>query len=225
MITLVTEEYRGTRKMSQIHNSLEYYQSSQGLLRMLNKDKGGNALINQLVSNNDLKYQQKMEAMGISKKTSNTKYKNVDKSATNLLDALENLSDEKLYVAESGKEYDKSTLLKGVSNFVTAYNSTITELAKCGGSLNETFYKELSAAYQEKRADLEKIGISLVDGKLTIDQDKLNAAQPEDIKAILGKNTDYVNTVRGSLESIDTIVNKALAMSSSTYNPQGMLNL
>jgi hypothetical protein len=52
--------------MSTINNSYEYYQSRQGLLSMLNSKKSGNALIDQIISNNDLKYQQKMESMGLS---------------------------------------------------------------------------------------------------------------------------------------------------------------
>ena len=34
--------------MSTIHNSMEYYQSNQGLLSMLNSKKSGNALIDRL---------------------------------------------------------------------------------------------------------------------------------------------------------------------------------
>ena len=64
--------------MSQISNSYEYYQSSQGLLRMLNNKKGGNALINQLVADNDLKYQNRMEELGFKEGKGNDKYKNVD---------------------------------------------------------------------------------------------------------------------------------------------------
>ena len=77
--------------MSTIHNSMEYYQSNQGLLSMLNSKKSGNALIDQIISSNDLKFQRKMESMGLSSKGSNSKYKTVDKSATNLLDALPNV--------------------------------------------------------------------------------------------------------------------------------------
>ena len=116
--------------MSTINNSMEYYQSNQGLLSMLNTKKSGNALIDQIVSNNDLIFQRKMESMGISTNGSDSKYKNVDKAATNLLDALSKLDYDSLYNAESGKEYDNAELIKGVTNFVTAYNSTITNIIK-----------------------------------------------------------------------------------------------
>ena len=143
--------------MSTIHNSMEYYQSNQGLLSMLNSKKSGNALIDQIISNNDLKFQRKMESMGLSADGSNSKYKNVDKAANNLLDALEKLDDKSLYEAEAGKEYDNAGLLKGVSNFVTAYNSAITNLTKCGGALNNSFQTEFVEAFKAKTDESENI--------------------------------------------------------------------
>lgn len=210
--------------MSTINNSYEYYQSSQGLLSMLNSKKSGNALIDQIISNNDLKYQQKMESMGLSSSSSNSKYKNVDKAATNLLDALSKLDDKSLYAAESGKEYDNAELLKGVTNFVTAYNSTITNLSSCGGTLNNTFQSEFLEAYKAKAEDFAKIGITMgSDNKLVIDQEKLAAANPEDIKALLGSTSSYYKNIASTVDSIDTIVNKAMALSSGTYSSSGLM--
>lgn len=207
--------------MSTINNSYEYYQSSQGLLSMLNSKKSGNALIDQIISNNDLKYQQNM---GLSSSSSNSKYKNVDKAATNLLDALSKLDDKSLYEAESGKEYDNAELLKGVTNFVTAYNSTITNLTSCGGTLYNTFQSEFLEAYKAKAEDFANIGITMSsDNKLVIDQEKLAAANPEDIKALLGSTSSYYKNIASTVDSIDTIVNKAMALSSGTYSSSGLM--
>lgn len=210
--------------MSTIHNSMEYYQSNQGLLSMLNSKKSGNALIDQIISNNDLKFQRKMESMGLSADGSNSKYKNVDKAANNLLDALEKLDDKSLYEAEVGKEYDNAGLLKGVSNFVTAYNSAITNLTKCGGALNNSFKTEFEEAFKAKKDEFANIGITMSsDNKLAIDQDKLSATKPEDIKALLGSTSSYYKNIASAVSSIDTIINKALAMSSSNYNAKGLM--
>ena len=210
--------------MSTINNSMEYYQSNQGLLSMLNSKKSGNALIDQIVSNNDLIFQRKMESMGLSTNGSDSKFKNVDTAATNLLDALSKLDDDSLYNAETGKEYDNAELIKGVTNFVTAYNSTITNMTNCGGSLNNTFSTEFVEAFKAKKDEFENIGISLgSDNKLVIDQEKLKAANHEDIKALLGSSSSYYNNIASAVNSIDTIVNKALAMGSSNYNAKGLL--
>lgn len=210
--------------MSTIHNSMEYYQSNQGLLAMLNSKKSGNALIDQIISSNDLKFQRKMESMGLSSKGSNSKYKTVDKSATNLLDALSKMDDKSLYEAENGKEYDNAGLLKGVSNFVTAYNSAITNLTKCGGALNKSFQTEFVEAFKAKKADFENIGITMgSDNKLIVDQEKLSAAKPEDVKALLGSTSSYYKNIASAVDSIDTIINKALAMGSGNYNAKGVM--
>lgn len=210
--------------MSSINNSYEYYQSNQGLLSMLNKSKSGNPLINQLISNNEMKYQQKMESLGIGTKTGNDKFKKVDQSANSLLDALNSLSKEDLYKAEEGKAYDNSNLLKSVSNFVTAYNNTISNLASCGGSLNNSFKTEFLEAFKENTEAFNNIGITMsIDGKLTINQDKLKTAKAEDIQKLFGSSSGYVKNISSSASSIDTIINKALAMRSTNYNSSGLM--
>lgn len=210
--------------MSSINNSYEYYQCNQSLLSMLNKSKSGNPLINQLISNNEIKYQQKMESLGIGTTKNNTKYKNVDNATNNLLDALEKLDDKDLYTAESGKEYDKSKLIKGVTNFVAAYNSTISNLDSCGGALNKNFKTEFTDTFKENAASFEKIGITInTDKKLSVDQEKLNAANQEDIKALLGNGSSYRRELISSANSMDSIINKALSMRSGTYNANGFM--
>lgn len=210
--------------MSSINNSYEYYQSNQGLLSMLNKSKSGNPLINQLISNNEQKYQQKMESLGIGTKSGNDKYKKVDQAANSLLDALNSLSKEDLYKAEEGKEYDNSNLIKSVSNYVTAYNNTISNLTSCGGSLNNSFKTEFLEAFKENSEAFANIGITMsTDGKLSIDQDKLKAAKAEDIQKLLGASSKYVKNISSSANSIDTIINKALAMRSTNYNANGLM--
>lgn len=210
--------------MSSINNSYEYYQSNQGLLSMLNKSKSGNPLINQLISNNEMKYQQKMESLGIGTKSGNDKYKKVDQAANSLLDALNSLGKEDLYKAEEGKEYDNSNLLKSVSNYVTAYNNTISNLTSCGGSLNNSFKTEFLEAFKENSEAFANIGITMsTDGKLSIDQDKLKAAKAEDIQKLFGASSKYVKNISSSVNSIDTIINKALAMRSTNYNANGLM--
>ena len=134
------------------------------------------------------------------------------------------MDDKSLYEAESGKEYDNAELLKGVTNFVTAYNSTITNLTSCGGTLNNTFQSEFLEACKAKAEDFANIGITMgSDNKLVIDQEKLAAANPEDIKALLGSTSSYYKNIASTVDSIDTIVNKAMALSLGTYSSSGLM--
>ncbi len=211
--------------MSSINNSYEYYQSNQGLLSMLNKSKSGNPLINQLIANNEMEYQQKMEKYGLGTGNTNNKYKNVETSANNLEDALVNLGKDELYTSESGKEYDNTQLIKTINNYVTAYNSTITSLVNCGGSLKNIFSTELNEAFKNKTEAFSNIGITMSkDGKLSVDQEKLKAANPSDVKSIFNTESDYYKSIMSSTSSMDAIINKALAMKSGTYNSSGLIN-
>ena len=210
--------------MSSINNSYEYYQANQGLLSMLNKSKKGNPLINQIIEKNQLEYQQKMESFGFSSSKGNDKYRKVEIAANNLEDALTSLGKEELYKAETGKEYDNSTLIKNINNYVTTYNSTISALDNCGGSLKNSFSTEFVEAFKNKAEALNNIGITLsADGKLSVDQDKLKAAKVDDIKSIFNTASAYYKSIMSSTSSIDTIINKALAMKSGTYNASGIM--
>ena len=210
--------------MKSVTNSFEYYQSNQGLLSMLNKSKKGNPLINQLIQKNELEYQRKMESIGFGTTKGNDKYKKVETAANNLGDALASLGKENLYKSESGKEYDNSALIKNINNYVTAYNSTISALDNCGGSLKNSFSTEFVEAFKDKADALNKIGITLsADGKLSVDQDKLKAAKVDDIKSIFNTASAYYKSIMSSTSSIDTIINKALAMKSGTYNANGIM--
>ena len=203
-------------------NSIEYYESNQTLLGMLNKSKG-NKLINQIIENNELKYQQKMESMGYG--TSNSvddKYKAVDKSASNLLSAMSVLENSKLYEADGNQEYDKSELIKGVNNLVTAYNNTVASLTSCGGVLYNNFSSELSENFLEYADGMSELGITISsDGKMVVDQEKLLSCDVDTIKNMVGPESEYVSAVKESITSMDDIINKALAYNTSNYTSSG----
>ena len=78
--------------------------------------------------------------------------------------------------------------------------------------------------FKENAASFEKIGITInADKKLSVDQEKLNAANPEDIKALLGSGSSYRRELISSANSMDSIINKALTMRSGTYNANGFM--
>ncbi len=213
----------GGLQMSTINNSYEYYESNQSLLSMLNSKKTGNELINQIISNNEIAYQKKMEEMGVTTNSSNSAYTSVSNSSSSLMDSIETLSSSDLYNEES-EGYDKSTLLKNVSNFVTAYNNEISNLTSCGGSLYDSFYQEFASSFSANSEALNAIGISMNDeGKLIINQDTLSSASVEDLNALFGSESSYTKLLSTSAEAINTIVSKALSYSSSNYTSSGTL--
>ena len=90
--------------------------------------------------------------------------------------------------------------------------------------LNNSFKTEFEEAFKAKKDEFANIGITMSsDNKLVIDQDKLSAAKPEDIKALLGNSSSYYKNIASAVDSIDTIINKALAMGSGNYNAKGVM--
>ena len=210
--------------MSTIYNSYEYYEGNQSLLSMLNKKKTGNKLINQIIADNETAYKKKMESMGIYTDSSKDKYSNVAKASDSLLDAIEDVTKEELYKVQEGKEYDKSPLLKSITNFVTAYNNEITSLNNCGGALNQEFAKEFKTSFTANKDALEEIGITLDDdGKLTINQEKLSGAPGNKLKTVFGDNSGYIKSVTASVDPINDILGKVRALRSSNYNSKGIM--
>lgn len=210
--------------MSTIKNSYEYYEGNQSLLNMLNKKKQGNPLINQIILNNQNNYQKKMETMGFLKNTSNDKYSKVNKATDSLLDAVDEISNDSLYRQEEGKEYDKTALVKAVSYYIAAYNNQIYNLASCGGALNSEFSEEYQNLTKENKNSLEEIGITAQkDGKLAINQDKLNNSSVDAIKKLFN-NSDYIKSVKQIASNINDILSKARAMKSANYNSKGLFN-
>ena len=210
--------------MASINNSYEYYQSNQGLLNMLNSKKSGNALIDQIISNNDLKFQRTMEKMGIGTGSTNGKFSNLSKASSNLLNSVDALKDKSLYEGLDGKEYDKSELIKKISNFVTAYNSEVASLDNCGSAMKNTFSKELKSAYAVNKELLDQANITIdSNGKMSIDNDKIEKAEVSKLQEIFGENSTYMKALAASADSIYGIVAKALSYGTTNYTSAGTM--
>ena len=210
--------------MASINNSYEYYQSNQGLLNMLNSKKSGNALIDQIISNNDLKFQKTMEKMGIGSSSSDGKFYSLSKSSNNLLNSIDALKNKSLYEGEDGKEYDKSDLIKKISNFVTAYNSEVTSIDNCGGALKNTFSNELTSTYNVNKDLLDQVGITIdSSGKMSIDNDKIEQTETSKLQEIFGTDSTYMKALAASADSIYGIVDKALSYATTNYTSAGTM--
>ena len=210
--------------MASINNSYEYYQSNQGLLNMLNSKKSGNALIDQIISNNDLKFQKTMEKMGIGSSSSDGKFSSLSKSSNNLLNSIDALKNKSLYEGEDGKEYDKSDLIKKISNFVTAYNSEVTSIDNCGGALKNTFSNELTSTYNVNKDLLDQVGITIdSSGKMSIDNDKIEQTETSKLQEIFGTDSTYMKALAASADSIYGIVDKALSYATTNYTSAGTM--
>ena len=186
---------------------------TQTLLDMLNSSNTNSrtgkadSYVDILIKNNNLRYQQKMkEVLGTTVGTSsnNADYEKVSGAAFNLNKAIETLSDSSIWNTES-KDYSSDKTYDAVSNFISSYNTLISNMSKVG-----------------KTIELAAIGITIEDsGKLSIDQDKLKKADITEIKNIFGSDSEFIKGVKEQSDEVNNVVSQALSIQkslSSLYN-------
>lgn len=201
--------------------------NSTSLLNYLNSNDT-DSLMSVLITGKRAQYESTLEKYGYStssSSSSNSTYEKMQSSAEALLDAIESLSNDNLYTSSDDTEYDNSSLLTSVNNFVTAYNNAVSKLKTTGGVLYNEYYSKLEKSFTEQTDALNAIGLSLgSDGKLTIDQDTLESASAEDIKTVLGSGSSYMTGINSTLSSMTNIISTALSYTSSSYTSSGTLS-
>ena len=150
---------------------------------------------------------------------------------TKLEDSSEKLSKYASSLLETEKDsiYDKaeesgstSSIVSNVSKLVEEYNSTINQLNKAGGSMNEFYRQQLKAIPSSCKDVLKAIGITQQkDGSLSIDEKTLKSADTATLKKALGNDTGFASKI----DFISGRVNKNAvanaASASSQYNSRG----
>lgn len=150
--------------MSSINiSSLSQSTGSTSLLNYLNNDDDDNSIMSTLITNKRAEFESTLSKYGYSTSSSsdNSAYTKMESSNEALLDAISKLSSDSLYTAADGEEYDNSSLLTSVNNFVTAYNSSISNLTSTGGVLYSQYYSKLQDTFTDNAEALSKIGLSL----------------------------------------------------------------
>ncbi len=203
---------------------------TQTLLDMLNSSNTNSrtgkadSYVDILIKNNNLRYQQKMkEVLGTTVGTSsnNADYEKVSGAAFNLNKAIETLSDSSIWNTES-KDYSSDKTYDAVSNFISSYNTLISNMSKVGKTIENTYKTKLDELTDKNKEQLAAIGITIEDsGKLSIDQDKLKKADITEIKNIFGSDSEFIKGVKEQSDEVNNVVSQALSIQkslSSLYN-------
>ena len=138
------------------------------------------------------------------------------------------------------KEWDKMTeeeisqykedVAEEMAAFVNHYNTMAKSLEKESDSkVNEIYLKQLKGYFKANKDALETLGITQDEGgKLTLDQEKLKAADAQEIKKVLGAKGAFLDDVAKRAENIsanaDTnlaVLNKNLYAGNYSYNKNG----
>lgn len=150
---------------------------------------------------------------------------------TKLEDSSEKLSKYASSLLESEKDsiYDKaeesgstSSIVSNVSKLVEEYNSTINQLNKAGGSMNEFYRQQLKAIPSSCKDVLKAIGITQQkDGSLSIDEKTLKSADTATLKKALGNDTGFASKIDFISGRVNKNAAANAASASSQYNSRG----
>ena len=150
---------------------------------------------------------------------------------TKLEDSSEKLSKYASSLLETEKDsiYDKaeesgstSSIVSNVSKLVEEYNSTINQLNKAGGSMNEFYRQQLMAIPSSCKDAIKAIGITQQkDGSLSIDEKTLKSADTATLKKALGNDTGFASKIDFISGRVNKNAAANAASASSQYNSRG----
>lgn len=150
---------------------------------------------------------------------------------TKLEDSSEKLSKYASSLLETEKDsiYDKaeesgstSSIVSNVSKLVEEYNSTINQLNKASGSMNEFYRQQLKAIPSSCKDVLKAIGITQQkDGSLSIDEKTLKSADTATLKKALGNDTGFASKIDFISGRVNKNAAANAASASSQYNSRG----
>lgn len=151
-------------------------------------------------------------------------YKEVKVDADSLNNAAKALSNEKIYEgtkAEDGTiSYDKDAIVNKVNSFVSGYNNYMESTKKASSaSLMQQTYKMQGEILSNTRA-MQGIGITYANGKLSVDEEKLKAADVEDIAEVF-KGEDSVAGKIATAAADASKVSYNFANAGSLYSASG----
>lgn len=122
-----------------------------------------------------------------------------------------------LFKTDSEGKYDMEGISKAVEGFVSSYNKTldaVVDVSNTQALRTGTFMVSGTKAFEN---NLNKIGITIgKDNKLSVDSEKLKAADVNDIKSLFNGTTSYATNMATKAISLSNTSSQAL-----TYNQAG----
>ncbi len=150
----------------------------------------------------------------------NTGLSTLKKDAENLKSSAEALSKDDLWKKTDGKN-DMDKIANAVKSFAQNYNDVIEQSSKVTSKDVSSDTKYMSSLTSTLSNSLSKIGVTVgADGKLSVNEDTLKAADASDIKTLFTGKVSYGSQIADKAATIskDTIMN------SSIYSSDGSVS-
>ena len=185
------------------------------LLDYINKDGSSNGLLG--VSNS------KMSAVDSMKKKT---YENIEKEAGDLSDkAIQFLNEADDLFAKAKESGDTSEIVSRIMDMVDSYNKTIDILSKETDTLTRFYLGSLKDAFFNNEAALKELGITVdKTGKVSIDKDKLKAADPKALEAVFGTSGNLSAKLYLIAGKVADNASASLSSINNQYGSDGYLN-
>lgn len=166
--------------------------------------------------------QSQKEAYTVVKKTA----ENIKKRAERLLSWPEKSVDE---MTDEEKTTYKKNVTDEVSALIVEYNDMMAGMTDAGGKVNEIYISQMKGYFQNAQKQLAELGITEnLNGKLTLDKEKLASADAAKIKEILGKKGTFIDDIGKRVENVLSnaetnlaVLNKSQYAGNYTYNQYG----
>lgn len=166
--------------------------------------------------------QSQKEAYTVVKKTA----ENIKKRAERLLSWPEKSIDE---MTEEEKTTYKKNVTEEISSLIAEYNDMMAGMTDAGGKVNEIYISQMKGYFQNAQKQLAELGITEnLNGKLTLDKEKLASADVAAIKETLGKKGTFIDDIGKRAENVLSnaetnlaVLNKSQYAGNYTYNQYG----
>ena len=117
---------------------------------------------------------------------------------------------------------EKKELYNHVEKMVNSYNSTLDVLKGSGDTMNRYYSQMMRLSAAENKEALSSIGIEVSSGgKLSIDKEKLEAADIETVEKVLGESGSFMTKTEFMADKISDNAKANVESVSSQYNARG----
>lgn len=126
-------------------------------------------------------------------------------------------------VFEKAKQSGSNTeIYEGIQELVEKYNETVRALSSSTTTLDGYYKEMLTKAADENREALESIGINMTkNGVLSLDKDKMKAAELEILEKVLGGNSTFTKKTAFIAERIADNAKTNVQSIANQYNASG----
>ncbi|MDE7206585.1 MAG: hypothetical protein K2N90_05430 [Lachnospiraceae bacterium] len=147
-------------------------------------------------------------------------YEKLDETASSLDEAAKTLASDKednlfAKAKESGSTED---VIKAIKSLIEKYNETRKQLDNNASTINTYYNQMLKSLASKNSEELSKLGISVgKDGRITVDEEQLKDAKLEDLEAMFGAESEFVQKLQYLASHVSDSVTAELESMGNQY--------